>query len=141
MTSRRRLFIFFLVLATPLLCALTPGTPEYYVALAQKHAAFGRTEAAFDCLDRAISLAPDMTDAYVSRAFLRLKTGERELAVNDFTRVIELRPDAADIYVSRGLALAEGGERERAQADYRRACEIDGSGCAFLDAAPDGTSP
>ncbi|HEY6008724.1 MAG TPA: tetratricopeptide repeat protein, partial [Geobacteraceae bacterium] len=123
--ARDSMRTILLVLAVSLLCAFTPGSPEYYVALAEKYVATGKPAVAFACLERAIALAPDRPDAYVSRAFLFLKQGDRHRAIADFSRVIELRPAAADIYLSRGFAHAEGGEPALAEADYRKACDID----------------
>lgn len=122
-----------LILAIPLLCAMTPGTPEYYISLAQKHNVAGNPAAAYACLKRAIALAPNLPEGYTSRAFLSLKQGERKLAIADFTKVIELRPNDAAMYLSRGFIYAEEGDNDQAQADFRRACDIDGSGCSFLD--------
>lgn len=133
-TAPRKGASLLLILAIPLLCAMTPGTPEYFIGLAHKHNVAGKTAAAYACLERAIALAPDLPDGYTSRAFLNLKQGERKRAIADFSKVIEMRPDDAAMYLSRGFVYAEEGDTEKAQADYRRACDIDGSGCSFVDA-------
>lgn len=99
---------------------LSPGNPHLVAVLGQLETAAGRSRAAREAFDLAVSTAPWLASAWANRGVLRYEVGDLEGSVADLTRAIQLEPQP-DLYGNRAVALRALGREAEAEEDERRA--------------------
>jgi len=89
-----------------------PGAPyveRAYINRGELHRGAGRTRAALEDFDRAISLNPRLAEGYVGRATVRLDLRRPEEALPDLDRALQLEPNHAAARAKRCFAKSRLG--------------------------------
>jgi predicted O-linked N-acetylglucosamine transferase (SPINDLY family) len=84
----------------------------------------GRTNAAVELLDRAVTSAPASADAHCNRATALFAAGRTDDAIAAWRRAIELRPDFSDAHFNLGNALLQSGKGRDAVSAYTAALAL-----------------
>lgn len=103
-----------------------PSYADGYIMRGQLSLLRGDTLAAFDDLDRAISLNSNLADAYAMRSVLQVKyRGDNVAAIEDMNRAVKLSPRNVDYYINRALMRYNADDLRGAMSDYDYVLIID----------------
>lgn len=111
--------------------SLNPDESDTLLSYAHLLVGSGRTEKAFDAVDKAARLCPDNLIIYASRGWFRLLAGKVDEAITMCKETLDLYPDFAPGHMMLGWSYEAVGNYSEALLQYRRSEEAEASTAAF----------
>jgi len=97
---------------------------ELYENVAAGEAKQGKTDEAFEHLNKALTLQPGSPSAYANMGVVLFQKGKVEDAIIHYKKALEFKSDSAEVLNNLAMALAEKGEVDEAFSNLNKALQI-----------------